>query len=435
MDEEPSESRDVQESLQEVKVELARKRLRLLQEEVTELKVQINSYKEDGEVVDLTKDEEDDTIKDPDYEKVVLYRHKTTGYYYDPNTGQFHTLISHQTSQVGQASQTSSQASIQAGQTNQGVIADTSGENKDENSTQKLLDSIAEVSDKASQQCGFVYDADSGLYYDVQSGMYYDQESQLYYNPQFGAYFYYDSEEGQYKIHCLAEMSGTEDTVGVAAPPESQWDRCIRLIVKESHKLQPGCLYVVTKEGLQLGREVSDPRSIQIPELEVSKVHAEITFDNDEDLFFITDLGSRNGTHLNENMLSEPKEKSKPQPLSHGDHLRLGATTFVVHFHVGTETCEQCEPGLLQQSPMINCSEQIYSSSKRSIAGQRRNELQRLKKKYGLIKGNSAGSDPHRESSYVDRAALRYVNKFVGLLELEVSWLCRPISCTVWRLF
>ena len=44
------------------------------------------------------------------------------------------------------------------------------------------------------------------------------------------------------------------DTVGVAAPPESQWDRCIRLIVKESHKLQPGCLYVVTKEGLQLGR-------------------------------------------------------------------------------------------------------------------------------------------------------------------------------------
>jgi len=44
------------------------------------------------------------------------------------------------------------------------------------------------------------------------------------------------------------------DAVGVAAPPESQWDRCIRLIVKESQKLQPGCLYVVTKEGLKLGR-------------------------------------------------------------------------------------------------------------------------------------------------------------------------------------
>lgn len=44
------------------------------------------------------------------------------------------------------------------------------------------------------------------------------------------------------------------DTVGAAAPPESQWDRCVRLMVKESNKLQPGCLFVVTKQGLQLGR-------------------------------------------------------------------------------------------------------------------------------------------------------------------------------------
>ena len=46
------------------------------------------------------------------------------------------------------------------------------------------------------------------------------------------------------------------DTVGAAAPPESQWDRCVRLIVKESNKLQPGCLFVVTKQGLQLGRYI-----------------------------------------------------------------------------------------------------------------------------------------------------------------------------------
>ena len=44
------------------------------------------------------------------------------------------------------------------------------------------------------------------------------------------------------------------DTTGAAAPPESQWDSCVRLIVKESNKLQPGCLFVVTKQGLQLGR-------------------------------------------------------------------------------------------------------------------------------------------------------------------------------------
>jgi len=39
---------------------------------------------EDGEVVDLTKDDESDAVKDPDYEKVVLYHHKPTGYYYNP---------------------------------------------------------------------------------------------------------------------------------------------------------------------------------------------------------------------------------------------------------------------------------------------------------------------------------------------------------------
>ena len=46
MDEESrDDSRDMQESLQEVKRELAYKRLRLLQEEIKELKTQIQSYK------------------------------------------------------------------------------------------------------------------------------------------------------------------------------------------------------------------------------------------------------------------------------------------------------------------------------------------------------------------------------------------------------
>ena len=54
------------------------------------------------------------------------------------------------------------------------------------------------------------------------------------------------------------------------------------------------------------------------------------------------------------------KKKSKPSPLSHGDRLKLGATVFMVHIHVGTETCDQCEPGQLQQAPMIDCGEHMY---------------------------------------------------------------------------
>lgn len=52
---------------------------------------------------------------------------------------------------------------------------------KGEDRTQKLLESIAQVSDMASQQSGFVYDSSSGLYYDVQTGMYYDQVAMYMY--------------------------------------------------------------------------------------------------------------------------------------------------------------------------------------------------------------------------------------------------------------
>ena len=38
-------------------------------------------------MIDLTKEEE--TVEDPDYEKVILYRHKPTGYYYNSVSGVF----------------------------------------------------------------------------------------------------------------------------------------------------------------------------------------------------------------------------------------------------------------------------------------------------------------------------------------------------------
>ena len=32
----------------------------------------------------------------------------------------------------------------------------------------------------------------------------------------------------------------------------------------------------------------------------------------------------------------------------------------MVHIHVGTETCDQCKPGQLQQATMIDCGEHMY---------------------------------------------------------------------------
>lgn len=31
--------------------------------------------------------------------------------------------------------------------------------------------------------------------------------------------------------------------------------------------------------------------------------------------------------------------------MNHGDHLKIGSTTFLVHIHQGNETCDDCEPG------------------------------------------------------------------------------------------
>ena len=42
-------------------------------------------------------------------------------------------------------------------------------------STKELLEAISQVSEKATERCGFVFDEKSGLYYEKQSGLYYDQ--------------------------------------------------------------------------------------------------------------------------------------------------------------------------------------------------------------------------------------------------------------------
>ena len=62
---------------------------------------------------------------------------------------------------------------------------------------------------------------------------------------------------------------------------------------------------------------------------EISRAHAGFTCSVGEH-FCIEDLGSSNGTKLNEDMLCERKKKSVPHPLSVGDTLMLGQQQFTV---------------------------------------------------------------------------------------------------------
>ena len=54
-----------------------------------------------------------------------------------------------------------------------------------------------------------------------------------------------------------------------------------------------------------VAREPEGPNVIKVPELAVSKSHAVIGYDRAEHCFTVTDLGSVNGTLLNQDRLSE----------------------------------------------------------------------------------------------------------------------------------
>lgn len=59
-------------------------------------------------------------------------------------------------------------------------------------------------------------------------------------------------------------------------------------------------------------------------------------------------MGSRNGSFLNGKRLSESKQLSSPMEVKHGSILQVGPITMLCHIHLGDETCDSCEPGLVQ---------------------------------------------------------------------------------------
>ncbi|OWF53997.1 angiogenic factor with G patch and FHA domains 1-like isoform X2 [Mizuhopecten yessoensis] len=173
----------------------------------------------------------------------------------------------------------------------------------------------------------------------------------------------------------------------------SQWPPCIRVIVTDSDTIDPGNLFIITCTGATVGREKEMGHTILIPDINVSKAHAEIQFDEKEYKYYLTDLSSQNGTFLNEERVSEPKVKSKPMVLSHGDTLQFGCTRLLLHIHDGTDTCDECEPGQVQAQLQAQNQpkKEIVILSKEEKLRQQRQELKKIKKKYGL-----------KNSAYVD---------------------------------
>lgn len=137
------------------------------------------------------------------------------------------------------------------------------------------------------------------------------------------------------------------------------------------------------------------------------------------------DSGSRNGTFLNGKRLSVAKQESEPYEITHGSIIKIGGTKLLCHIHNGNETCGHCEPGLIQQN--INSCENKASKQKLH-----KEELQRLKHKFGVEKSNIISSS-QLASGYQDRAQAR--RQHVGSLHHHAKTEQSSIHTLVLRLY
>lgn len=133
----------------------------------------------------------------------------------------------------------------------------------------------------------------------------------------------------------------------------TQWPPCMRLIVEQSQtpKVKLGSLNILTYEGGTLGREGN--HAIILPDISVSKSHLKFSFDEEKNIFLVTDLGSRNGTILNGRRMSASKQESEVFDVAHGSRLQVGSVVLLCHVHDGNKTCGHCEPGLVQKTESI----------------------------------------------------------------------------------
>ncbi|KAK9310078.1 hypothetical protein QLX08_000530 [Tetragonisca angustula] len=332
--------------------------------------------------------------------------------------------------------------------------------NVNNNETSSIIQQVKEVAESALLQTGFVYEETSGLYYDYNSGYYYDAKQGLYYDGNTGTYYYYDEASRTYQFHSQVSVneaavhvqskkdqktrksikdegkkrklakreeqsedeleegecsSNDSDSNSSDITPESYtsndsdheedqdlaktYPPCMRIIVKETNlpKLKIGSLFVVAYTGGSIGRE--GDHSVVIPDINISKHHARILFNEDKKIYEITDMGSRNGTFLNGKRLSVAKQESESYEISHGSIVQVGTTKLLCHIHNGNETCGHCEPGLVQQN---NNAEENKGSKKE----QHKQELRRLKHKFGVEKDNVASAS-QLASGYQDRAQNR----------------------------
>ncbi|XP_006268245.1 angiogenic factor with G patch and FHA domains 1 isoform X1 [Alligator mississippiensis] len=192
---------------------------------------------------------------------------------------------------------------------------------------------------------------------------------------------------------------------------ERIWPPCIRVIVIRSPVLQTGSLYIITAvKPATIGREREMGHTLQIPEVAVSKFHAEVYFDHELQNYVLVDQGSQNGTVVNGNQILQPKTKCDPYVLEHGDEVKIGETVLSFHIHPGSDTCDGCEPGQVRAHLRLDKKKETSTSpvlSKEERELVRRKALKKIRVKYGLQNTDYEDDKAVKNPKYKDRAGKR----------------------------
>lgn len=186
------------------------------------------------------------------------------------------------------------------------------------------------------------------------------------------------------------------------------WPPCVRVTVVRSPVLQVGTLFIITADSpATIGREKDMDHAVRIAEMGVSKFHAEVYFDQEQQCYMLVDQGSQNGTVINGNRILQPKTKCEPHPLMHGDEVKMGETVLSFHIHSGTDTCDGCEPGQIMAHLSKYKREETAGAtlSKEDKEALRQKELKQMKAKYGLQSNEETKA--LRNPRYKDRAESR----------------------------
>ncbi|XP_038621487.1 angiogenic factor with G patch and FHA domains 1, partial [Tachyglossus aculeatus] len=210
------------------------------------------------------------------------------------------------------------------------------------------------------------------------------------------------------------EVTSEDSTTSEETEDEEEekiWPPCIRVIVIRSPVLQTGSLFIITAvHPATIGREKDMAHTLRIPEVGVSKFHAEVYFDHELQSYVLVDQGSQNGTIVNGKQILQPKTKCDPYILEHGDEVKIGETVLSFHIHPGSDTCDGCEPGQVRAHLRLDKKDESSVSpalSKEERELVRRKALRKIRVKYGLQNTDYEDEKALKNPKYRDRAGKR----------------------------